>query len=42
VTNDFPIIDGAQVQPIDHLLLRGDPACVALDGRSGSYTYAEL
>lgn len=42
MTNDFPIIDGAQVQPIDHLLLRGDPACVALDGRSGSYNYAEL
>ncbi len=42
MTNQFPIIDGAQVQPIDHLLLRGDPACVALDGRSGSYNYAEL
>ena len=38
----FPTIDGAQVRPIDHLLLRGDPAHPALDGRSGSYTYAEL
>jgi acyl-CoA ligase (AMP-forming) (exosortase A-associated) len=42
VTNCFPTIDGAQVQPIDHLLLRGDPARPALDGRSGSYAYAEL
>ncbi|KQN09663.1 AMP-binding protein [Sphingobium sp. Leaf26] len=36
------MIDGAQVQPIDHLLLCGDPARAALDGRSGSYSYAEL
>lgn len=28
--------------PIDHLLLRGDPARAALDGRSGSYSFAEL
>jgi acyl-CoA ligase (AMP-forming) (exosortase A-associated) len=39
---DFPTIDGAQVRPIDHVLLRGDPARTALDGRSGSYSYAEL
>ncbi|WP_420144038.1 acyl-CoA ligase (AMP-forming), exosortase A system-associated [Sphingobium sp.] len=36
------MIDAAQVRPIDHLLLRGDPARPALDGRSGSYAYAEL
>lgn len=28
--------------PIDHLLLRGDPVRAALDGRSGSYSFAEL
>lgn len=37
-----PMIDGAPVRPIDHLLLHGDPARPALDGRSGSYDYAEL
>ncbi|SER61190.1 acyl-CoA ligase (AMP-forming), exosortase A system-associated [Sphingobium sp. YR768] len=42
MTNCFPTIDDAPVQPIDHLLLRGDPARPALDGRSGSYAYAEL
>ncbi|WP_255325583.1 acyl-CoA ligase (AMP-forming), exosortase A system-associated [Sphingobium sp. 15-1] len=36
------MVDGAQVLPIDHLLLRGDPARPALDGRSGTQTYAEL
>ena len=36
------MIDGAQVRPLDHLLLRGGPAHLALDGRSGSYSYAEL
>ncbi|BBD97484.1 acyl-CoA ligase (AMP-forming), exosortase A system-associated [Sphingobium amiense] len=36
------MIDGAEVRPIDHLLLRGDPTRPALDGRSGSYDYAEL
>ena len=36
------LIDGAAVLPIDHLLLRADPAAPALDGRSGRYSYAEL
>ena len=36
------LIDGAPVLPIDHLLLRGDAAAPALDGRSGRYSYAEL
>lgn len=36
------MVDGTQVLPIDHLLLRGDPARPALDGRSGTQTYAEL
>ena len=36
------LIDGAEVRPIDHLLLRGDKARPALDGRSGTQTYAEL
>ncbi|AMK17668.1 MULTISPECIES: acyl-CoA ligase (AMP-forming), exosortase A system-associated [Sphingobium] len=36
------LIDGEEVRPIDHLLLRGDPARPALDGRSGSQNYAEL
>ena len=36
------MIDGAPVRPIDHLLLRGNPAASALDGRSGHYSYAEL
>ncbi|MDV5822059.1 acyl-CoA ligase (AMP-forming), exosortase A system-associated [Sphingobium naphthae] len=36
------MIDGAPVRPIDHLLLRGDPAASALNGRSGHYSYAEL
>ncbi|MBZ9649252.1 acyl-CoA ligase (AMP-forming), exosortase A system-associated [Sphingobium sp. 3R8] len=36
------MIDGAQLRPIDHLLLRGDALRTALDGRSGSYSYAEL
>ena len=35
-------IDGAEVRPIDHLLLRGDKARPALDGRSGTQTYGEL
>nr|WP_150290285.1 acyl-CoA ligase (AMP-forming), exosortase A system-associated [Sphingobium estronivorans] len=35
-------VDGAAVRPIDHILLRGDPARPALDGRSGTQTYAEL
>ncbi|MDE0948366.1 MAG: AMP-binding protein, partial [Sphingobium sp.] len=28
--------------PIDHILLHGDPTRAALDGRSGTYTFAEL
>jgi acyl-CoA ligase (AMP-forming) (exosortase A-associated) len=36
------LIDGEEVRSIDHLLLRGDPARPALDGRSGSQNYAEL
>ena len=36
------LIDGEEVRPIDHMLLRGDPARPALDGRSGSQNYAEL
>ncbi|MCK0531735.1 acyl-CoA ligase (AMP-forming), exosortase A system-associated [Sphingobium agri] len=36
------LIDGEEVRPIDHLLLRGDPARPALDGRSGSQNFAEL
>jgi acyl-CoA ligase (AMP-forming) (exosortase A-associated) len=35
-------IDDADVQPIDHLLLRGDPERPALAGRSGAQDYAEL
>lgn len=35
-------VDGVEIRPIDHLLLRGDPARPALDGRSGKQTYAEL
>ena len=30
------------ILPIDHLLLRGDRDRAALDGRSGSYNFAEL
>ncbi|AEG48929.1 acyl-CoA ligase (AMP-forming), exosortase system type 1 associated [Sphingobium chlorophenolicum L-1] len=36
------LVDGAEVRPVDHLLLRGDPARPALDGRSGTQSYAEL
>ncbi len=36
------LIDGEEVRPIDHLLLRGDPERPALDGRSGSQNFAEL
>ena len=36
------LIDGAEVKPIDHLLLRGERARPALDGRSGTQSYAEL
>ncbi|HEX7877578.1 MAG TPA: acyl-CoA ligase (AMP-forming), exosortase A system-associated [Sphingobium sp.] len=36
------VIDGAQVKPIDHLLLRGEQSRPALDGRSGTQSYAEL
>lgn len=42
MTEAHPLIDGIEVRPIDHLLLRGEPARPALDGRSGSYDYAEL
>lgn len=42
MTEAVPTIDGAPVRLIDHLLLRGDPSAPALDGRSGSYAYAEL
>ncbi|AUW58485.1 acyl-CoA ligase (AMP-forming), exosortase A system-associated [Sphingobium sp. SCG-1] len=34
--------DLADVLPIDHILLRGDPARVALDGRAGHMDFAEL
>ncbi|MBH1993198.1 MAG: AMP-binding protein, partial [Sphingomonadaceae bacterium] len=34
--------EGVHSLPIDHVLLRGDPARAALDGRSGSYSFAEL
>ncbi|HKT77782.1 MAG TPA: acyl-CoA ligase (AMP-forming), exosortase A system-associated [Sphingobium sp.] len=41
--NDSPtLIDGAPVRPIDHLLLAGERGRPALDGRSGSQSYAEL
>ena len=36
------LIDGEEVRPIDHLLLRGDPGRPALGGRSGSQNFAEL
>lgn len=36
------LIDGEEVRPIDHLLLRGESVRPALDGRSGSQDYAEL
>lgn len=42
VAQNFATIDGMEVRPIDHVLLRGDPARTALDGRSGHYSYAEL
>src|SRR3546814_20838391 len=32
----------SDLRPIDHLLLRGDPERPALDGRSGTQSYAEL
>jgi acyl-CoA ligase (AMP-forming) (exosortase A-associated) len=35
-------LDGVDGLPIDHVLLRGDPARPALDGRSGTQSYAEL
>lgn len=38
----FAMIDGVEVRPIDHLLLRGDPERPALDGRSGTQNFAEL
>ena len=31
-----------KLQPIDHVLLRGEPMHPALDGRSGSYNFSEL
>ena len=36
------LIDGEEVRPVDHLLLRGDPARAALDSRSGSQNFVEL
>lgn len=42
MTEAHPLIDGAEFRPIDHLLLRGSAERMALDGRSGSYDYAEL
>lgn len=33
---------GADVRPIDHILLAADPEAPALDGRSGTQSYAEL
>lgn len=38
----FARIDGAPVRPIDHLLLRGDPARPAIGGRAGAQSYGEL
>lgn len=35
-------IDDVTLRPIDHVLAHGDPARLALDGRSGSYSFAEL
>ena len=37
-----PAGPSADSLPIDHVLLRGDPLRPALDGRSGTYTFAEL
>ena len=37
-----PTIEKMELAPIDHVLLRGDPARPALDGRSGSQNFAEL
>ena len=42
MTEYFPIGGDASVRPIDHVLLGADPAAPALDGRSGSYSFAEL
>ena len=42
VTEHVSMTDGVAIQPIDHILLNGDPAGPALDGRSGSYSYGEL
>lgn len=39
---DIHAVDPSLLRPIDHVLLNGDPAAPALDGRSGSYSYAEL
>ncbi|WP_081643329.1 acyl-CoA ligase (AMP-forming), exosortase A system-associated [Sphingobium bisphenolivorans] len=36
------VIDGAAVLPIDHVLLHGEPARPALDGRSGLQSFGEL
>lgn len=42
LTSRRTVIDGADVRPIDHLLLRGERMRAALDGRSGTQNYAEL
>ncbi len=42
MTEHVSMTDGVAIQPIDHILLNGDPAGPALDGRSGSYSYGEL
>ncbi|WP_313807692.1 acyl-CoA ligase (AMP-forming), exosortase A system-associated [Sphingobium sp.] len=43
--SDSPVritVDGVDIWPVDHVLLRGDPGRPALDGRSGTQTYEEL
>ncbi|MFY9351138.1 MAG: acyl-CoA ligase (AMP-forming), exosortase A system-associated [Sphingobium sp.] len=42
MADPFARIDGAQVRPIDHLLLRDDPARPAIGGRAGAQSYGEL
>lgn len=42
MTDGRSTTDGVEVSPIDHLLRGGDPSRLALDGRSGTYDYAEL
>ena len=42
MTEHVSMTDGVAMRPIDHVLLNGDPAAPALDGRSGGYSYGEL